>query len=80
MKCQACNGKISMLQGMPTLDQRGVCSDCGAVYVKNVWERDFLGRRWCDCKNTSNQEVFYFSDNGNHGWMHAVCGQVTQTG
>jgi len=78
MKCQACSGKITLLEGMPTLDQRGVCSDCGAVYVHD--KRDVLAIWWCKCPETTGQEIFFFSDNGNHGWMHTVCGQVTQTG
>jgi len=80
MKCQACNGKVSLLVSSSILDTKGVC-DCGAIYVAN--KREVLARTWCTCPQTSireSQEVFYFSDNGNHGWLHTVCGQITQTG
>ena len=81
MKCQACSGNVSEFKAntFPTLDQRGVCQSCGAVYVAHY--RTILATAWCTCKDVQpGQEIFYFSDNGNHGWMHAVCGQITQTG
>ena len=78
MKCQACDGEIVFLKGMPHLDERGVCRECGGVLL---WEsRAVLAKTWCTCPDTIGQQVFFFSDSGNHGWLHTVCGQVTQTG
>ena len=80
MKCQACNGEVSIIYHEPSLelDLMGTCKDCAGVYVKN--QRKFLATWWCKCPDTTGQEIFFFSDNGGHGWLHTVCGQVTQTG
>ena len=78
MKCKACEGEIKRLSSSIPSDQQGVCSDCGAVYVHD--KRDVLATSWCTCPEVSGLEIFFFSNNGDHGWLHAVCGQVTQTG
>ncbi len=85
MKCQACNGKVSLLRSgsFPTMDQKGVCKSCGAVYLNE--NRTILAKTWCACPQTSihelkSKECYFFCDNGDHGWMHLVCGQITQTG
>jgi len=93
MKCQACSGRIAELAGIfnLNLDQRGVCENCSAVYVAD--NRTILAKTWCKCPQTSipqlaekqtelreSQEVFFFTDSGEHGWLHTTCGQITQTG
>ena len=77
MKCPACNGEIKRLSSSIPSDQQGVCVECGGVYLTDI---SALAKTWCTCPVVSGMEVFFFSDNGGHGWLHTVCGQVTQTG
>jgi len=78
MKCPACSGAVKQLISvMVDSDMRGVCQQCAGVYLRD--RRATLATHWCDCKKTDNQEVYYWSDRG-HGWLHTVCGQITQTG
>lgn len=80
--CQACDGEILPvigLSGSNDMDQKGVCADCGAVYLREISDhglnpiRKFLALRWCKCEDTDGQEVFYFTDSGAHGWYHTAC-------
>lgn len=79
MECKACGATVSELKGGLPTDLLGVCQGCQAVYLKN--ERHFLAMEWCSCEKTeADQIVFFWSQDGRHGWLHSVCGQVTQTG
>jgi len=76
--CLACSAKLVIMQG-PAIDQRGVCPVCAGVYLND--RRVVLATDWCRCKNVEpDKQVFYMTDNGGHGWLHTVCGQITQTG
>ncbi len=78
MICPACTGKVKPLfSAMVDSDMRGVCQECAGVYLRD--RRVTLATNWCTCKGTSGQECYYWSDRG-HGWLHTVCGQITQTG
>lgn len=79
-KCLACSGPVVTMAGV-VLDQRGVCRDCGAVFVGNNNKRTVLATEWCKCKEVKTEhQVFYMAESGEHGWLHTVCGQITQTG
>uniref|UniRef100_A0A6M3LAG6 Uncharacterized protein n=1 Tax=viral metagenome TaxID=1070528 RepID=A0A6M3LAG6_9ZZZZ len=93
MDCPACNGKVADFKvgSFITLDQLGVCKSCGGVHLAE--KRTILAKKWCSCPQTSidkltekqiklrnSQEIYFFTDSGEHGWMHTLCGQITQTG
>jgi hypothetical protein len=79
MNCLACNGKIKVLMPSNGLDLQGTCSACGAVQLAS--ERYVLAKRWYSCKDVKpEQETYFFVLSGGHGWIHNVCGQITQLG
>ena len=78
MKCLACSGEIAIMDGSNHMDTRGVCSDCGGAFLNE--ETFYIAKDWCKCKDTGNQEVYFFRPSGAHGWLHTVCGQITQVG
>jgi len=82
MKCPACSGNIAGLKmndsARARLDQLGVCRSCGGIFLRDLTY--IFAKTWCKCPNTSGQENYFFKDNGDHGWLHTVCGQITQTG
>lgn len=78
MNCPACSGEVSLIKHrMIDGDLMGTCKKCGGAYLSV--HRHALATIWCSCKDTSNQEIYFWSDN-NHGWLHTVCGQITQAG
>ncbi len=77
MKCQGCDGEVSVTKWPG--DIRGVCKECHGAYLAN--KRVALAVEWCKCKECKPETtIYYFSDSGRHGWLHTVCGQITQTG
>ena len=81
MKCPGCNGEVRELKGNLTqiLDTQGHCSDCHGALLRD--KTMTLAVEFCKCKDVKpEQEIFYFRPNGRHGWLHTVCGQITQTG
>jgi hypothetical protein len=79
MKCLACSGRVAMLQGAKGFDTLGVCVECGGVLLKD--KTDKLVKEWCICsKEVGEGEIYFWQECGGHGWLHLVCGQITQTG
>lgn len=79
MKCPVCSGKIKGIIPSNGLDLQGTCSTCGAVQLAS--ERTVFAKKWCACKEVKpGQEVYWFALAGGHGWLHTVCGQITQVG
>jgi hypothetical protein len=77
--CLACGGEIVPLRPNTGLDLLGGCKTCGAGYYRD--QTSVFLKKWCACENvTPEQEMFFFKADGSHGWLHTVCGQITQTG
>jgi hypothetical protein len=79
MKCLACDGEMVKVSHNGFGDTRTICRKCGAIMLWNKTE--VFAKSWCNCKETKpEQELFWFKENGSHGWLHTICGQITQTG
>ncbi len=77
MKCQACSGEMSMVwsDAMNPFDLIGTCKECGGVYLRDITYT--LARAECTCKESQGNDTYFFRPNGNHGWLHLSCGQIT---
>ena len=81
MKCAGCNEEVKVLEGdlADILDTQGHCSECQGVLLRD--KTTALAVEFCYCPEVNpDHELFYFRPNGRHGWIHTVCGQITQTG
>ena len=76
MKCPGCDGEVSVTKWPG--DIRGLCKVCHGAYLAD--QRKSLAVKWCTCESTQDKELYFFTDCGNHGFLHTVCGQITQTG
>ncbi len=77
MKCPGCDGEVSVTRWPG--DIKGVCKTCSGAFLAD--QRKALAINFCKCTECKPEtEIYYFTDSGNHGWMHTVCGQITQTG
>lgn len=87
--CPACSGSMFELTQIHFLseDVLAVCSTCRGVQLRLESKK---ATSWCRCKTTNRfwnsdpafdqTEIYYWRAEGAHGWIHATCGQVTQTG
>ncbi len=81
MKCQACNGEVMEIENkfFGETEIKGYCKECGGQYLSD--RRLHIAVTWCTCLQCAPKtEVYYFTNKGSHGWLHTVCGQITQTG
>lgn len=77
--CPGCSGTITELTAFGAVPElQGVCSKCGGAYLRPV--RSVLAVSWCKCKQVPHAEESYYFTETSHGWLHNVCGQITQTG
>jgi hypothetical protein len=75
--CPACSGKVNPVEGIPGVD--AVCSKCGGLKLS---EASTLGTSWCGCDACGSDftELYYWREDGSHGWLCASCHGITQTG